>query len=63
VIAEARAQLSCSLCAADVLHGYDDLFHDVEDLLEIRHDFFELIGPSFTVGSEPARKPFKSLFE
>jgi hypothetical protein len=63
VIAKALAQLSCSLCTAYVLHGHNDLFHNVEDPLEISHNLLKLIGPSLAVAAKPQQQPIKSLFK
>jgi hypothetical protein len=63
VIAKALAQLSCALGTTDVLHSHDDLFHNVEDPLEISHDLLKLIGLSLAVASKPQQQALKSLFK
>src|SRR5205807_967243 len=63
VIPKALAQLSRSLCTAYVLHGHDDLFHNVENPLEISHDLLKLIGPSLAIASKPQEQAVKSLFK
>jgi hypothetical protein len=63
VIAQSLTKLSCPLGTTDVLHGQDDLFHDVEDPLKISHDLLKLIGPSLAVAAKPQQQPIKLLFK